>query len=529
MTERVLVVDDERSVCEMLRTLVAARGFSVETAYDGETAVERFAQGGIDAVFCDVVLPGQSGLETLEKMHEIDPDVPVVLMTAYADKSKLTRAVRLDAFDFLEKPFDLVAVEVSLRRALAQRALLAGRRKSSEMGARVDELLRRLNATHDSAQLFRTFQHLARETLAVDGVVLYARVGTHLELRSGRAVSTLEATEWPLSIVQCVESGEITALEDSEALELMVSSPVGLFLPIRMELQVWGVVLFLRQGMTFDDIDMRHLRMVVDHLASSIAVRERSEELERALRALEETQGRLLRTEKLASVTKLVAGMAHEIKNPLTSMQFAIANAEHEIDSLPQDRAAGVRRFIDLLGSDVKRLRDRVDRFMELARPDAAARAAVEVEEVIAAVVESLKPRASAGGIDLVFSAESIPPFELDPVGLENAVTNLVVNAIEADVEASQQVTRIDVGLRLDDVWAVVWVEDNGPGLSLDARERMFDIFFTTKARGAGLGLSQVHVFMETHGGDVRWHSSASGTRFELWLPRSVSHRRTSE
>ncbi len=510
----------------MLQTLVAARGFEVEIAEDAETAVERFESGGIDVVFCDVVLPGITGLDALERMTELDSDVPVVLMTAYADKSKLTRAVRLDAFDFLEKPFDLDAVEVSLRRAVAQRELLMSRRRNRELAGQVEELLRQLNATRDSTQLFQSFRRHALHTLQLDGMALYARLGEALELRAGEAKEYVPGEEWPHYVVQCIESGEVTALEDLRDFDLAHRDPVGLCLPIRIEQQVWGIALLIREGKRFDDVDMRHFRMVVDHLASSIAVRERSEELERALHALEETQGRLLRTEKLASVTKLVAGMAHELKNPLTSMQFAVANAEDEIAALPLDpeQTQGLRRFLELLGSDVGRLRDRVDRFMELARPDAAARDQVQVSAVIHGVVESLRPRARANGIALHELTDETPPMELDPVGLENAVTNLVVNAIEAFPQNSRD-KAIEIGTRLESPWLVVWVRDDGPGLSIDARERMFDIFFTTKARGAGLGLSQVHVFTETHGGDVQWESSSKGTRFELRLPLCVTRR----
>lgn len=510
----------------MLQTLVSARGFAVELAEDGESALEAFESGVFDAVFCDVVLPGLSGLEVLERMTAVDQDVPVILMTAYADKSKLTRAVRLDAFDFIEKPFDLDAVEVCLRRAVTQRELLRSRRRSRELGARVEQLLRQLNATRDSKQLFDRFQRLVPRTLGLDGAVLYARVGDTLERRMGEGKELLSAGEWPIAVHQCIESGEITALESAEDFALPQQEPVGLFLPIRIELQLWGIALFVREGSRFDDVDMRHFRMVVDHLASSIAVRERSEELERALRALEETQGRLVRTEKLASVTKLVAGMAHELKNPLTSMQFALANVEDEIAALPltPPQTAGLRRFVELLGSDVGRLRQRVDRFMELARPEAAARAHVEVSSVIHGVVESLRPRAHANGLTISEVSNDTPTMEIDPVGLENAVTNLVVNAIEAYPEGAADRT-IEVGVRVEGAWLVVWVQDDGPGLSIDARERMFDIFFTTKARGAGLGLSQVHVFTEAHGGDVRWRSSAGGTRFELWLPLAVTRR----
>ncbi len=510
----------------MLRALVSTRGDQTVIAGDGRKGLELFVNHDIDLVFCDIVMPDMGGLEFLERARASDPEVPVVLMTAYADKNKLTRAVQLNAFDFLEKPFELAKLDVAIERALWQRQILLQRKRTRRFAARVEDLVRRLNATRELSVLYRLLEHDVHDALDVTQFAVFARVGDSLERRAGHGVESWTIDEWSDPVFQCLEHGRVREFAHArDAFGVpMDEVGVGVCLPLRVELQRWGALVLFRADGSFDDIDRRNFRLVSDHLASSIAVRERSAELERALRALEEAQGRLLRTEKLASVTKLVAGLAHEIKNPLTSMQFAVVNARDELRELEPDaeRTAGVTRFLDLFASDVDRLRERVDRFMELARPDAAAREHVDVGALIERVLKSVGSRALAQEVDLVADLDhGIPKLELDPEGLEAAVVNLVVNALEALAGPG----RVRLELTADEHCILIAVDDNGPGLTVEAKERMFDIFFTTKASGAGLGLSQVHVFIETQGGKVTWNSSSHGTRFELRIPRMISHR----
>lgn len=522
---RILIIDDDAAVRGMLEKLIKSRGYEPIVAENALVGLAALEAPGVDAVFCDVVLPEMDGLEFLEQARRIDQDVPVILMSAFIDHRKITRALQLNAFDLVEKPFDIATIDVTLAKTISQRRLLLQQRRAQSLSQRVEALIRTLNASPDLDRLYGTLTVETSAALDVSDFGVFARVGESLEVRVGRGRIHWPEGEWPRPIRECVELGRVT--EVSTAVSCFGEGEevgVGLCLPLQMEMQRWGVLSMFREEGTIDEIDRRLFRLVADHLASSITVRERSAELERALRALEEAQGRLLRTEKLASVTKLVAGLAHEIKNPLTSMQFAVANARSELDDLEPDpnRAAGLSRFLDLFASDVDRLRERVDRFMDLARPDAAPRDQVNIGDHLRHVVDSAAARATANSIDLSLSLpESLPALELDPVGFENAVLNLVVNAIEA----IQSDGWVKVGASYDTDTVVVSVEDSGPGLSVEARERMFDIFYTTKAKGAGLGLSQVHVFVEIHGGDVHWHSTPAATRFELRLPRRVATR----
>ncbi|MEO1174938.1 MAG: histidine kinase dimerization/phospho-acceptor domain-containing protein, partial [Myxococcota bacterium] len=343
----------------------------------------------------------------MDRSRRIDPDVPVVLTGASVGKETLIRALQLDAFDFLEIPFDASAVETVLGRTVARRHLLLSQRRSQIQAQRVERLIRQLNGSPDLARLYRTLKVEAAAALDVTDFAVFARVGDALEARAGRGLGLWSAAHWSDEIRDCVEHGRVTDVS-SVAACLGTGDEVGagLCLPLQMEMHRWGVLALFRDGGRVDEVDRRQFRLVADHLSSSIAVRERSAELERALRALEEAQGRLLRTEKLASVTKLVAGLAHEIKNPLTSMQFAVTNARDELRDLEpnRERAAGLDRFLDLFSSDVERLRERVDRFMALARPDAAAREHVHISDHLRHVVDSAAARATANRIDLSLS-----------------------------------------------------------------------------------------------------------------------------
>lgn len=522
---RVLVIDDEEAVSELLRTLVSSLGHEPVVVRCAELGLAALEAPGVDVVVCDVVMPEMDGLAFLSEVGRRDPDVPVVLTTAHVDTKNLTRALRLNAFDVLEKPFDVATFEAALTRAICHREVLLQRHRISGLSQRVEALVRELNASPDLTGLYKTLDQQTLSALEADAFAVYRRLGSVIERQAGVGRAAWPENEWPMQIRRCLDEGELTEYSsESACFEFGVSSGIGLCLPLQMEMQRWGLLLVFRKEAPVDEIDRRYFRLLADHLSSLIAVRERSAELERALRALEETQGRLLRTEKLASVTKLVAGLAHEIKNPLTSMQFAVANARDELrDLVPAEQnAASMDQYLDVLAKDIDRLRERVDRFMQLARPDSAPRMHVDVVQLVRQVVDSTLPLADAREISLALEApDAVPPIEVDPIAFEDALLNLVLNSVEAIDRNGAVIVRVAAAVHA----VVVSVEDDGPGLDVEARERMFDIFYTTKAKGAGLGLSQVHVFVETHGGDIQWNSSEGKTRFDLLLPRRVGDR----
>src|SRR5207247_1665437 len=120
---RILVIDDEKSMRELLTHLLKRAGHRVNAAESGEKGIELFDKDVYDLVISDVSMPGMSGLDVLRKVRDSSPETPVVLITAYGSKETAIEAVKLGAFDYFEKPFNVEEVLKRVGNALAQRQL----------------------------------------------------------------------------------------------------------------------------------------------------------------------------------------------------------------------------------------------------------------------------------------------------------------------------------------------------------------------------------------------------------------------
>ena len=118
---RVLIVDDEQVVCDLLSEELTERGYLCTAVLSGQEALAKTKEEHFDLVLLDVRLPGMSGMEVLRKLSEERPSFPVIMITALNDASTAVEAMKLGAYDYIVKPFDLGQVESCMRRALKQR------------------------------------------------------------------------------------------------------------------------------------------------------------------------------------------------------------------------------------------------------------------------------------------------------------------------------------------------------------------------------------------------------------------------
>jgi DNA-binding NtrC family response regulator len=136
---KVLLVDDEQDFVEALAERMQVRGYTVETAGDGEQAIAKAAEGEFDAVFLDLAMPGLDGIETLKRLKEIDPELQVILLTGQATVRKGIEAMKLGALDLLEKPADIKQLLAKIEEATNNKAVLAEERVMEEL----DEIVRK--------------------------------------------------------------------------------------------------------------------------------------------------------------------------------------------------------------------------------------------------------------------------------------------------------------------------------------------------------------------------------------------------
>lgn len=132
----ILVVDDDEMVRYVLTEKLLESGFSATAAVDGQSAIELFCTNAFDAVLLDLKMPGMDGIETLKELRKHDPDIPVIMVTAFGDIATAVEAIKLGADDFVEKPPQISRIMVTLRRAIEKAAL---ERTVRSMGKSVEE------------------------------------------------------------------------------------------------------------------------------------------------------------------------------------------------------------------------------------------------------------------------------------------------------------------------------------------------------------------------------------------------------
>src|SRR5690242_9030675 len=122
--EKILVVDDEEAIREVVSTLLQAQGYNCTVCPNGRAGLETFRNDTFDLVLSDIVMPEMDGLKLLSELRVLDPDVPVIMVTAMHDISIALEAIRAGAYDYILKPFEKDQLHLSVRRALEHRALV---------------------------------------------------------------------------------------------------------------------------------------------------------------------------------------------------------------------------------------------------------------------------------------------------------------------------------------------------------------------------------------------------------------------
>jgi signal transduction histidine kinase len=237
----------------------------------------------------------------------------------------------------------------------------------------------------------------------------------------------------------------------------------------------------------------------------------------RALQRVSGLQQTVARSQRLAALGQMAAQVAHEIRNPLNAINLTLQNLRRQV--LKADSAAASwEHYFDTTQLEVKRLNRIVEDFLQVSRFPQLQRQTVDLGAWLQELVTFYADQAKAQGLALEF----IPPqqcigFSIDPDQLRQAVGNLLLNAIQASPPGSA----IQVRLHKARQGVTIAVHDHGKGIPPDELERVFELYYTTRADGSGLGLPIAVRIIEDHGGSLQLESEAEGgTTATIVLPR---------
>ena len=282
--------------------------------------------------------------------------------------------------------------------------------------------------------------------------------------------------------------------------------------PLRRDERVSGALLVDASSASLTE----DVRSVLEVLAGQVAIAiEDSRLAEENLRL----ERRLTERERLAVLGQMAATVAHEIKNPLSAIK-SIAQVMGEDESLSREYS----RDLSLIVGETDRLGRSVTQLLSFARRELPAELPSRSEQLIQSVVRLFQANAEKDGIRLTTKIENDEELSGSAVSaLRVALSNLLLNALQATPQGGEvTITQTRAGEEL-----VVVVQDGGPGIADDLRQRVWEPFFTTKQRGTGLGLAIVRKRMEEAGGTAQLAArvNGSGARFELRVPLQSRER----
>lgn len=414
-------------------------------------------------------------------------------------------------------------------------SLLVGPRQRREKRLALQELRRSLLLIVDLDAMAASLANRLHEIFDPGTLAIFERRGSHLCPLLVRAPETLEPSILELSsegrLIRWFEVNQIclnpTIQRDvhgylgDEERRFLDTLDCQLCAPLIAKNRVIGLLLLgtRANGIRYRSADSSLLLQIAEQ--ASLAFQNAT-----LYRKQEERLDRLHRADRLAAVGQLAAGVAHEVRNPLTAirstMQYLAGSMEGERQEL-----------VDGLIEEVDRIDHIIDGLLGLSRSEDLRHQNVDLAEVLAQTLRLVDIRARKQGVRIEPHLTSPLRATVDPNRLKQVFLNLLLNALQAMPEGGEIRVRCGQTARIDspgEDWALVVVEDNGPGIAEEDRPKVLDPFFTTKKEGTGLGLSICQNMIEQHGGTLRLDSEPGrGTRLSILLPLNpTSHNPSS-
>ncbi len=481
---KIMIADDSDILNNVLRDLFEESGFEVVQAFDGSESKSVFLKEKPDLVFLDIQMPEANGLEVLRHIKRKSRSTPVVVMTATGNESIAVRAMKLGADEYLQKPFSSTDV-VGLARRLVDR----------QEERRENVRLRK--------QIRQTEKYLAHLTMIINEAIITTDPQGRIGFVNLAAVNLWGYTEEELKRkdVHFLIRGEAHTLLHRDLVKDTIEKGrvEGEFHFRRRDKGTFPG--YLSSSVIKDGERVRGIVVVVADLTR-----------------LHETELRLKQSEKLASMGMMVEGIAHEVRNTLTSLGGFTRRMGKIASSLPK-----VEDYVRIMLGDVARLEDMVQQIEDYVRfakfytfDFVQVDLTALVNRARLRVLEKLGGEPSSAIVFKVDAGGDVPAVMGDPLALEEAFYNVILNAYEAMPGGGTLTAAIK---RLHSAVSVSF-SDNGVGLREEELGEIFSPFFTSKTKGAGMGLTKVHLLVEEHRGTLNVTSKPGrGTTFEVVLP----------
>jgi signal transduction histidine kinase len=532
----VLYVDDEPDNLRIF-DLTFGREFTVYTAPSGEAGLDVLNRLPVALVLSDHRMPGMTGTEFLAHVADIDPKTVRIMVTAYGDAETLEDAINTGSiYRYIPKPWTPEDVRATLRRGIEVYALDREREQLLRELALINRVSSSLARELDLDRLLDLLLNTLIEEMSYDAAgLLFFDLQTRAlqwdRMAPGNGVPdqllrALRITmETAPHFIQQLANGETRLLRSDDVLDYEgpvrswvseVAAQEIIVTPLHGKEGVIGALTVdnRRGGTPFTSDDYTLLEGLANQAAIAIENAWLVEDLRRS-------REQVRRADRLGTLGTLAAGLAHEINNPLVSINTFLSMA-------PAKRKESDEEFWGnyhtLACHEAERIRGLVETMRRLGQTGAGAvpRETVDAEALVGEVVTLLFREAELGRVKLSADCDrDTPKIVAVRDQLHQVVLNLTLNAIAATPPGGEITIQTGPLPEGDGLW--LEVKDTGPGIPSEHLEQIFDPFFTTKGpdEGSGLGLMVCHRIVTEHQGKIEVRSrEGEGASFIVELPR---------
>ena len=463
-------------------------GFDVTATGDPRAAVQAVAAGRFDLALVDLRMDPTDGIALMEQLHARQPRLPVLIMTAHATIETAVEAVQRGAFDYLTKPFVKGELRGKIARAMASRRWARDRERLLTVG----------ETLASAGRMDRVIEHVAQaavETTDAERCVVFQNV-------DGQLVPAASAGS-PAPSWAALQDAAAQAMEKNGAVTRRAHDDrVITAAPLVGERGPAGALVIetpARVEPTEDDLDLLAL------FSSQAAV---------AIRTMDELDR--LRSGALAALGRMATQVAHELKNPLAGLRLYARHLEQRLVRVGDEQAAELAGKIT---TTVDHLAAVVSDITAFGRTPELKRAPTDFTALLEECVTFARAKVAREDIEVSCTYDPACPWPaVDGREMRKAFLNLILNGLEA----------LGPGGRLSMVTSyaaapgtiTITLDDTGAGMSEATLARIFDLFFTTKPEGTGLGMALARSVIRRHGGQLSIHSEVGqGTRVVVRLP----------
>ncbi len=511
MDDVILIIDDEKLIRELSSGILVGEGYRVLTSADSSEGLRLMKDNSVGVVLLDIMMPEISGLDTLKILNDTAPDVPVIMITAHSSQASVIDALKHGAYDFLPKPFKAADLLHAVSRAMERHRLARENRALiGDLQEKVTELTELKSVAEDFARQLE--ERVKEQTMEL--------------LRSKQLTENIISNMASgLLVVNLI--GQVTMInrQGEEFLRIPRERLLGqrfldLF-PGAQELLAVRPEIFTRElALQLPDGSVIPLGFGNSYLLDPRGVREGIIVVFRDLREIKKLQEEIRRKDRLATIGEVAAGVAHEIRNPLFGISSVAQILSREVTFSPTHG-----ELVNAMLAEIRRLNVLVEDLLLYGRPSQLTRRPEDLHQIWDEILGLHRDQTEERTVTITRQFDPhLPLVPVDGNKIRQVFLNLLKNALEATPPGGAitlRTRRVETGHKISPC-VEVSVADTGTGIPAEQVEKIFDLFFTTKSSGSGLGLPLSRRIVEDHGGTLTVASAlGKGSLFTLHLPLS--------